>query len=216
VKPVAGQPGAGSASGLVLALDIGATKTLLTVRPSGGGADGDGWTTHRSGAGASGKGTSGGRGSGRQGSGRRGSGRRGSGPDGLTAGHSPVVRFPTERDPEALVARIAAEARSAAAGRPIVAAGCAAPGPLERGTSRIVHSPNLGWHDLPLGDLLADRLGVPVAMDDDAAAGALGESRFGVGRGADPFAYVTVTSGGLISQLPPSLIGMPIDTRTSA
>jgi len=165
MTPLAGRAGGGGEGGLVLALDIGATKTLLAVRPFSNGVGPEGWRGGRSFAGGSG------------------------------AGDSPTIRFTTERDPETLVARIAIEARRAAAGRPLVAAGCAVPGPLERATGRIVHSPNLGWHDFPLGDLLADRLGVPVAMDDDAAAGALGESRYGAGRGADPFAYVTVGSG---------------------
>jgi len=140
----------------VLALDIGATKTLLATWSHSGAADGaDAW--------------------------RR--------------GRSPTIRFPTDRDPERLAARIAAEARIIARDRPIAAVGCAVPGPLDRAKGAIVHSPNLGWHHLPLGELLADRLGAPVGLDDDASAGALGEARYGVGRGADPFAYLTVSSG---------------------
>ena len=33
---------------------------------------------------------------------------------------------------------------------------------------------NLGWHDLPLGPMLADRLGVPVALENDVRAAAAG------------------------------------------
>lgn len=138
--------------GLVLALDIGATKTLLRAAPAG--------------------------------------------PTGAAEFPADgVVRFPTERDPGALVARIGAEARALAAGGRIAAVGCAVPGPLDRASGVVGHSPNLGWHDVPLRALLETALDSPVVIDDDAAAGALGEWRSGAGRGADPFAYLTVSSG---------------------
>ncbi|OGN82005.1 MAG: hypothetical protein A2X23_12010 [Chloroflexi bacterium GWC2_73_18] len=61
----------------------------------------------------------------------------------------------------------------------------------------IEHSPNQGraWRGTRITALLAERLAVPVALDDDARLGALGEALLGAGRGADPLVYVTVSSG---------------------
>jgi len=108
-----------------------------------------------------------------------------------------VVRMPTPPDPAALVAVLAETlailAREAAG--TLVAIGIGAPGPLDAARGVILHSPNQGWRDVPLGPPLADATGVPVVLDDDANAGALGEARFGAGRGADPVAYLTISSG---------------------
>ncbi|MBI5877638.1 MAG: ROK family protein [Chloroflexi bacterium] len=52
-----------------------------------------------------------------------------------------------------------------------------------------------GWEDFPLRALLQSRLGAPVAIDNDANMGALGEWRFGAGRDRDSLLYVTVSTG---------------------
>jgi len=52
-----------------------------------------------------------------------------------------------------------------------------------------------GWENVPLRQWLETRLGVPVAVDNDANAGALGEWRFGAGQGCDSMLYVTVSTG---------------------
>jgi len=105
--------------------------------------------------------------------------------------------MPTPKAPEDLVRAIGRFGRQLAAahGGSIVAAGIAAPGPLDSRTGMILHSPNLGWRDVPLGPWLASELGVPVTLEDDATAAALGESRLGAGRDADVFAYLTLSSG---------------------
>ncbi|MDR1833207.1 MAG: ROK family protein [Propionibacteriaceae bacterium] len=51
----------------------------------------------------------------------------------------------------------------------------------ERGVA--VTAANIDWRDLPLQDLLSERLGVPVVASHDSIAG-LAEAVFGVGRGA--------------------------------
>lgn len=109
-----------------------------------------------------------------------------------------VERFATPRDPVAALGAIAAAAdrllREHGRGA-ITAAAIVAPGPLDAAAGRIDFSPNLGWRDVPLAGWLATRLGIPVALEDDATAAALGEAYAGAGRGADPFAYLTVSSG---------------------
>jgi glucokinase len=52
-----------------------------------------------------------------------------------------------------------------------------------------------GWENVPLQAQLEAEFAVPVRLDNDANAAALGEYRFGAGRGADSLLYVTVSTG---------------------
>lgn len=52
-----------------------------------------------------------------------------------------------------------------------------------------------GWRDFPLVQRLRDMLRVPVTIDNDANAGALGEAQFGAGRGHLPLFYLTLSTG---------------------
>jgi glucokinase len=107
-----------------------------------------------------------------------------------------VRRIETDRDPDRHLAAVAvALADLVPAGGSLAAAGVAAPGPLDPATGTILHSPNLGWREHPFGPALAARLGVPVAVEDDANAGALGEARMGAGAGQDSVLYLTLSTG---------------------
>lgn len=48
---------------------------------------------------------------------------------------------------------------------------------------------------VPLRALLTERLGRPVRVENDATAAAIGEHRFGAGRGTRNFAFLTVSTG---------------------
>jgi glucokinase len=52
-----------------------------------------------------------------------------------------------------------------------------------------------GWENVPLQQLFADEFGAPVHVDNDANVAALGEWRFGAGRGVADLLYVTVSTG---------------------
>jgi glucokinase len=52
-----------------------------------------------------------------------------------------------------------------------------------------------GWKNFRLSAHLADLLGVPVVMDNDANVGALGEALFGAGCGFSPLFYMTLSTG---------------------
>jgi len=52
-----------------------------------------------------------------------------------------------------------------------------------------------GWNNVPLTARLTDMAGAPTIMDNDANAGALGEFRFGAGRGCSPLLYMTLSTG---------------------
>ncbi len=76
------------------------------------------------------------------------------------------------------------------------AIGVGVPGPLDAAAGIVHYSTNLGWRDLPLAALVSERFrGIPVVIDDDANAGALGEAFAGAGQGADPFVYLPLGTG---------------------
>jgi len=60
---------------------------------------------------------------------------------------------------------------------------------------RVVESTNLPLSDVPLRDLLQKRFGVPVVIDNDATAAAIGENAFGAGVGAREMLMLTLGTG---------------------
>ena len=59
----------------------------------------------------------------------------------------------------------------------------------------VVESVNLPLVDVPLRDLLQQRFGVPVVIDNDANAAAIGEHAFGAGAGAGEMLMLTLGTG---------------------
>ena len=62
----------------------------------------------------------------------------------------------------------------------------------------IEFAPNLAWaHDgiVPLAQLFSDKLGIPVALTNDANAAAIGEMTYGVARGMKNFIMITLGTG---------------------
>ncbi|MEU1850322.1 ROK family protein [Streptomyces sp. NPDC019990] len=106
-----------------------------------------------------------------------------------------------EQGPRAVVAGIldfAAELRAYGAehfGGPAEAAGVAVPGIVDEAHGVAVYAANLGWRDVPLRELLSERLGVPVALGHDVRTGGLAEGRVGAGRGVDRFLFVALGTG---------------------
>ncbi|MGW2725216.1 ROK family protein [Streptomyces sp. NPDC001492] len=106
-----------------------------------------------------------------------------------------------ERGPEAVVEGIldfAAELSAHGAGHfgePASAAGLAVPGIVDADRGIASYAANLGWRDVPLRDLLAKRLGIPVALGHDVRTGGLAEGRIGAGQGADRFLFVPLGTG---------------------
>jgi glucokinase len=97
---------------------------------------------------------------------------------------------------DAVLARIAAGVREVMPeGDAPAAVGVASPGPIDPFTGVVLYAVNLYWHSVPLRDLLAERLGLPVAVGNDANLAALGEQRYGAGRGVRDMAYVTISTG---------------------
>jgi glucokinase len=111
-------------------------------------------------------------------------------------------RMPTEpvAGPEAAAVRITQairelQERIPAQGR-LAAVGICSPGPVDFQTGTILDPPNLtGWRDVPFRDMLGQQLDLPVVLEHDAKAAALGEFHFGAGLGHQNMVYVVVGTG---------------------
>ncbi len=78
----------------------------------------------------------------------------------------------------------------------ITAVGIGAAGLSSPEAGILYTSPNLpGWQDVPLRDIIAQELGKPTFLINDARAAALGELYFGAARGARNFIYITISTG---------------------
>jgi len=116
-----------------------------------------------------------------------------------------VETVPTDRGrgPEAVVGHVLDVAarrcdEEAAEGRPPHAVGLTLPGIVNEPAGVAEYSANVGWRDVPIGDLLARRLGVPAALCHDVRAAGLAEARLGAGteQGAAPsFVFVAIGTG---------------------
>ncbi|HYF91060.1 MAG TPA: ROK family transcriptional regulator [Symbiobacteriaceae bacterium] len=74
--------------------------------------------------------------------------------------------------------------------------GVAAPGPLNSRTGVLLTPPNmLGWHNVPLREMLEQATGLPVTLEKDGNAAALGEAWFGAGQGARDLIFIIVDFG---------------------
>ncbi len=70
------------------------------------------------------------------------------------------------------------------------------PGPMDAERHTLVNPPRMpGWDGVDVADVLRRELRAPSYVENDANMGALGESRFGAGRGVSDFAYVKVGTG---------------------
>jgi glucokinase len=124
---------------------------------------------------------------------------------GLVNPHDQITacrRIPTdgENGPQAVVERIArsvAELEKALPeGQQISALGICSPGPVDHQTGLLLDPPNLqGLHHTPLRQMLADRLHIPISLEHDAKAAALGDFYYGAGRDARSMVYVVVGTG---------------------
>lgn len=70
-----------------------------------------------------------------------------------------------------------------------------APGPLDSDSGIIHQAPNLKWRNVPIKQILEQRLSIPVLLDNDANLAALGEYAYGAGQGEVNMVYITVSTG---------------------
>jgi glucokinase len=94
-----------------------------------------------------------------------------------------------------LAERAIATTRKEIAGAEILGVGVGAPGPLDTKRGIVLLTPNLGWVNLPLRQIIHDRLGLPAALDNDANCAVLGEWWVGAARGARHAIGITIGTG---------------------
>ena len=77
----------------------------------------------------------------------------------------------------------------------VVAIGFGVPSPIDQARGVVVRCVNLPLEDAPLRDYMRDRFGIPVGLDNDANAAAIGEWRAGAGRGEEDLVMLTLGTG---------------------
>ncbi len=99
--------------------------------------------------------------------------------------------------PDILLSRLAEAAKSVLeSADSALAVGIGVPGPVKHAAGVCVYAPNLsGWKDLPVGAILSEKIGLPTHVLNDANAAALGEARFGAGRGSHDVLVLTLGTG---------------------
>jgi len=95
----------------------------------------------------------------------------------------------------ALAERAIVATRREAPGAEILGVGVGAPGPLDTKRGIVLLTPNLGWVNMPLREIIHDRLGLPAALDNDANCAVLGEWWVGAARGARHAIGITIGTG---------------------
>jgi len=77
----------------------------------------------------------------------------------------------------------------------IAAIGVGVPGRVDPASGVVTLAVNLGWHDLPLGSRLAERLGAPTVLENDVRAAALGLHRRRVFGAVESLAFLAIGTG---------------------
>ena len=101
-----------------------------------------------------------------------------------------------QRDVTATIAKVGAELLAEIElGAVVVGAGVAVPGMVRRRDGQVRQAQNLGWQDAPVGAVLAQAFGLPVAVGNDADLGIRAEHVRGAAAGVDDAVYLSGHSG---------------------
>jgi len=120
------------------------------------------------------------------------------GSDGLEYGH---IERPTPRQlgPDAVVATTIRAINELRAQAPedarLRAVGLVVPGVVDAQQGIAVYAANLGWRELPLRQIVAEAIGLPVVLDHDVRAAGLAELEMGAGRGLQEVLFVALGTG---------------------
>jgi glucokinase len=87
------------------------------------------------------------------------------------------------------------DAVAAVRGGGVGAVGFGLPAPIDQRSGRVVQAVNIPLADVELREQLRRRIGLPVALANDAQAAAIGEWRAGAGRGANDLVMLTLGTG---------------------
>ena len=97
---------------------------------------------------------------------------------------------------DTIIATVAEEIDGARRARPeVVAAGLGIPCTIDRERGVAINAVNLDISDVPIRDVLRERSGINVFVDNDANCAALAEHRFGAAKGATNAVMLTIGTG---------------------
>lgn len=117
---------------------------------------------------------------------------------GVVARDGTIVRRHERATPQDSQESVVRELEAAVAelhGEEIAAIGFGAPSPIDQRRGVVVECVNLPLTDFPLREHMMSRFGLPVGLDNDANAAAIGEWKAGVGRGVDDLVMLTLGTG---------------------
>lgn len=116
-----------------------------------------------------------------------------------------TVPYRAARTARACIACIAAALQKVAgqlsASQRVLGIGVGVPGGVDQSRNVLNFAPNLGWKDVPFGEMLRGKLngtalaGIPLFIKNEADAAALGELEFNPALKADPLLYVSINQG---------------------
>jgi glucokinase len=75
------------------------------------------------------------------------------------------------------------------------AVGLVVPGVVDAQQGIAVYATNLGWRDLPIRQIVAEAVGLPVILDHDVRAAGMAELELGAGRGVHEMLFVALGTG---------------------
>jgi glucokinase len=117
---------------------------------------------------------------------------------GVVARDGSVVRRHERPTPQDSQEHVLAELEAAVAeliDDSVAAIGFGAPSPIDQARGVVVRCVNLPLEDAPLRNHMHERFDVPVGLDNDGNAAAIGEWRSGAGRGAEDLVMLTLGTG---------------------
>jgi glucokinase len=106
------------------------------------------------------------------------------------------TRRPTPADDsDAALAAVVEVVEELRGGHDVAAVGVAAAGYVSADRTTMLFAPNLPWADVAVRDRVADAVGLPVDVENDANAAAWAEYRYGAGQGEADLVCLTVGTG---------------------
>ena len=117
---------------------------------------------------------------------------------GVVARDGSVVRRHERPTPQDTQEHVVAELEAAVAellDESVAAVGFGVPSPIDQEHGVVVRCVNVPLEDAPLRDWMQKRFDLPVGLDNDANAAAVGEWRAGAGRGQDDLVMLTLGTG---------------------
>lgn len=117
---------------------------------------------------------------------------------GVVARDGSIVRRHERPTPQDSQEHVLAELEAAVAellDDSVGAVGFGVPSPIDQARGVVVRCVNVPLEDAPLRDHMRERFEIPVGLDNDANAAAIGEWRAGVGQGVDDLLMLTLGTG---------------------